>query len=268
MKKIFTKLLVLLVAVASGMALTGCGKDNPQNNEPENAQDLIGKWKLVSYDVEYKNGNDVEKNTVPLLYSLIWEFTDDGKVIQTMEEEGEIYTTIATYTPENNIITTNDDAVMQIKELTSKKLVVERRESDIIDGKQYTITGTYTFEKMNGSGGQEQEGPMQVYTVFDAASGVLTYYCDGKINSRNGDYKEIYNPSMELNELRPNVSKYYEKVKKAVIDPSMKDYPYASMTNLFGSCYCDEDQTWHGLENMTDALRCTLWIWVLSIPPM
>ena len=251
MKKIFTKLLVLLVAVASGMALTGCGKDNPQNNEPENAQDLIGKWKLVSYDVEYKNGNDVEKNTVPLLYSWIWEFTDDGKVIQTMEEEGKIYTTIATYTPENNIITTNDDgAVMQIKELTSKKLVVERRESDIIDGKQYTITGTYTFEKMNGSGGQDPEE--QVYTVFDAASGVLTYYCDGKINSRNGDYKEIYNPSMDLNELRPDVSKYYEKVKKAVIDPSMKDYPYASMTNLFGSCYSDEDQKWHGLENMTE----------------
>ena len=251
MKKIFTKLLVLLVAVASGMALTGCGKDNPQNNEPENAQDLIGKWKLVSYDVEYKNGNDVEKNTVPLLYSWIWEFTDDGKVIQTMEEEGKIYTTIATYTPENNIITTNDDgAVMQIKELTSKKLVVERRESDIIDGKQYTITATYTFEKMNGSGGQDPEE--QVYTVFDAASGVLTYYCDGKINSRNGDYKEIYNPSMDLNELRPDVSKYYEKVKKAVIDPSMKDYPYASMTNLFGSCYSDEDQKWHGLENMTE----------------
>ncbi len=248
MKKIFTKLLVLLVAVASGMALTGCGKDNPQNNEPENAQDLIGKWKLVSYDVEYKNGNDVEKNTVPLLYSWIWEFTDDGKVIQTMEEEGKIYTTIATYTPENNIITTNDDAVMQIKELTSKKLVVERRESDIIDGKQYTITGTYTFEKMNGSGGQDPEE--QVYTVFDAASGVITYYCDGKINSRNGDYKEIYDPSKD--DIRVNVYLYYGDVKKAVIDPSMKDYPYASMTNLFGSCYSDEDQKWHGLENMTE----------------
>ena len=248
MKKIFTKLLVLLVAVASGMALTGCGKDNPQNNEPENAQDLIGKWKLVSYDVEYKNGDDVEKNTVPLLYSWIWEFTDDGKVIQTMEEEGKIYTTIATYTPENNIITTNDDAVMQIKELTSKKLVVERRESDIIDGKQYTITGTYTFEKMNGSGGQDPEE--QVYTVFDAASGVLTYYCDGKINSRNGDYKEIYDPKKD--DIRVNVYLYYGDVKKAVIDPSMKDYPYASMTNLFGSCYSDEDQKWHGLENMTE----------------
>ena len=252
MKKIFTKLLVLLVAVASGMALTGCGKDNPQNNEPENGQDLIGKWKLVSYDVEYKNGNDVEKNTVPLLYSLIWEFTDDGKVIQTMEEEGKIYTTIATYTPENNIITTNDDAVMQIKELTSKKLVVERRESDIIDGKQYTITGTYTFEKMNGSGGQEQEGPMQVYTVFDAASGIMTYYCDGKMNSRPGDYKEIYDPKKD--DIRVNVYLYYGNVKKAVIDPSMKDYPFSSMTNLFGSFYNDNHMggQWYGLENMTE----------------
>ena len=141
MKKIFTKLLVLLVVVASGMVLTGCEKNNQKN--------LIGRWKLVSHDVEYKNGNDVEKSTVPLHYSLIWEFTDDGKVIQTMEEEGEIYTTTATYTPENNIITTNDNAVMQIKELTSKKLVVERSESEIEDGIRYTITTTLTFEKMN-----------------------------------------------------------------------------------------------------------------------
>ena len=257
MKKIFTKLLVLLVAVASGMALTGCGKDNPQNNEPENAQDLIGKWKLVSYDVEYKNGNDVEKNTVPLLYSLIWEFTDDGKVIQTMEEEGEIYTTIATYTPENNIITTNDDAVMQIKELTSKKLVVERRESDIIDGKQYTITGTYTFEKMNGSGGQdpEPEDPVQVYTVFDAATGVLTYYCDNKMNSREGQFKEIYKaPNVEdgMRECSSETRQYYKDVKKVVVDPSMKEYPYPTMESLFGWDMDVETQTFYGYENMTE----------------
>ena len=257
MKKIFTKLLVLLVAVASGMALTGCGKDNPQNNEPEIAQDLIGKWKLVSYDVEYKNGNDVEKNTVPLLYSLIWEFTDDGKVIQTMEEEGEIYTTIATYTPENNIITTNDDAVMQIKELTSKKLVVERRESDIIDGKQYTITGTYTFEKMNGSGGQdpEPEDPVQVYTVFDAATGVLTYYCDNKMNSREGQFKEIYKaPNVEdgSRECSSETRQYYKDVKKVVVDPSMKEYPYPTMESLFGWDMDVETQTFYGYENMTE----------------
>ena len=144
MKKIFTKLLVLLVEVASGMVLTGCEKNNQKN--------LNGRWKLVSYDVEYKNGNDVEKNTVPLHYSLIWEFTSGGTFIQTMEEDGEIYTTSATYAFENNIITTNDDGdVMQmvVKELTSKKLVVERSESEIEDGKLYTITTTRTFEKMN-----------------------------------------------------------------------------------------------------------------------
>ena len=257
MKKIFTKLLVLLVAVASGMALTGCGKDNPQNNEPEIAQDLIGKWKLVSYDVEYKNGNDVEKNKVPILYSLIWECTDDGKVIQTMEEEGEIYTTIATYTPENNIITTNDDAVMQIKELTSKKLVVERRESDIIDGKQYTITGTYTFEKMNGSGGQdpEPEDPVQVYTVFDAATGVLTYYCDNKMNSREGQFKEIYKaPNVEdgSRECSSETRQYYKDVKKVVVDPSMKEYPYPTMESLFGWDMDVETETFYGYENMTE----------------
>ena len=142
MKKIFTKLLVLLVVVASGMVLTGCEKNNQKN--------LNGRWKLVSYDVEYKNGNDVEKNTVPLHYSLIWEFTSGGTFIQTMEEDGEIYTTSATYAFENNIITTNDDVMqMVVKELTSKKLVVERSESEIEDGIRYTITTTLTFEKMN-----------------------------------------------------------------------------------------------------------------------
>lgn len=144
MKKIFTKLLVLLVVVASGMVLTRCEKNNQKN--------LIGRWKLVSHDVEYKNGNDVEKSTVPLHYSMIWEFTVDGTAIQTMEEEGESYTTTASYTFENNIITTNDDGdVMQVvvKELTSKKLVVERSESEIEDGIRYTITTTLTFEKMN-----------------------------------------------------------------------------------------------------------------------
>ena len=138
MKKIFTKLLVLLVVVASGMVLTGCEKNNQKN--------------LVSHDVEYKNGNDVEKSTVPLHYSMIWEFTVDGTAIQTMEEEGESYTTTASYTFENNTITTNDDGdVMQVvvKELTSKKLVVERSESEIEDGIRYTITTTLTFEKMN-----------------------------------------------------------------------------------------------------------------------
>ena len=144
MKKIFTKLLVLLVVVASGMVLTGCEKNNQKN--------LIGRWKLVSHDVEYKNGGDVEKNTVPLQYSMIWEFTADGTAIQTMEEEGEIDTATASYTFGNNIITTNDDGdVMQmvVKELTSKKLVVERSESEIEDGIRYTITTTLTFEKMN-----------------------------------------------------------------------------------------------------------------------
>ena len=66
MKKIFSKLLVLLVAVASGMALTGCGKDNPQNNEPENAQDLIGKWKLVSQVAETKIGDVLTQKETPM----------------------------------------------------------------------------------------------------------------------------------------------------------------------------------------------------------
>ena len=260
MKKIFTKLLVLLVAVASAMGLTGCGKDNPQNNEPENAQDLIGKWKLVSQVAETKIGDVRTQKETPIVAMTI-EFTSDGKLIRTVEEDGKTDSQTGTYVfKDNKILMTDPDKketeTAEVKELTAKKLVLVSVIVEEEDGVQATITFTQTYEKMQGGGQdpEEQEGPMQVYTVFDAASGVLTYYCDGKINSRNGDYKEIYNPSMDLNELRPNVSKYYEKVKKAVIDPSMKDYPYASMTNLFGSFYNDNHMggQWYGLENMTE----------------
>ena len=260
MRKIFSKLLVLLVAVASTMGLTGCGPDNAQNIEPLDEQNLIGKWKLVAKVAEINVGGKVETNNeMPSIVQTL-EFKSDGTLITTEGENDEMDTHTGTYVFKNNkiIITIPEEQVsstIEVKELTSKKLVLVMVETEEQDGVKATVTITDTYEKMNGSGGQdpeEQEGPMQVYTVFDAASGIMTYYCDGKINSRNGDYKEIYDPSKDLNELRPDVSKYYEKVKKAVIDPSMKDYPYASMTNLFGSCYSDEDQKWHGLENMTE----------------
>jgi len=259
MKKIFTKLLVLLVAVASGMALTGCGKDNPQNNEPENAQDLIGKWKLVSQIAETKIGDVRTQKETPIVAMTI-EFMSDGKLIRTVEEGGKTDSQTGTYVfKDNKILMTDPDKketeTAEVKELTAKKLVLVSVIVEEEDGVQATITFTQTYEKMNGSGGQdpeEQEGPMQVYTVFDAASGVMTYYCDGKINSRPGDYKEIYDPKKD--DIRVNVYLYYGNVKKAVIDPSMKDYPYASMTNLFGSFYNDNHMggQWYGLENMTE----------------
>ena len=259
MKKIFTKLLVLLVAAASGMALTGCGKDNPQNIEPFEEQNLIGKWKLVSQIAETKIGDVRTQKETPIVAMTI-EFTSDGKLIRTVEEGGKTDSQTGTYVfKDNKILMTNPDKketeTAEVKELTAKKLVLVSVIVEEEDGVQATITFTQTYEKMNGSGGQdpeEQEGPMQVYTVFDAASGVLTYYCDGKINSRPGDYKEIYDPKKD--DIRVNVYLYYGNVKKAVIDPSMKDYPFSSMTNLFGSFYNDNHMggQWYGLENMTE----------------
>ena len=258
MKKIFTKLLVLLVAVASAMGLTGCGKDNPQNIEPLDAQDLIGKWKLVLQIAETKTGDVRTQEETPIVAMTI-EFTSDGKLIRTVEEGGKTDSQTGTYVlKDNKILVTAPDnkesATYEVKELTAKKLVLVSVVVEEEDGVQATITFTQTYEKMQGGGQdpEEQEGPMQVYTVFDAASGVMTYYCDGKINSRNGDYKEIYNPYKELDDIRVDADKYYNNVKKAVIDPSMKDYPYASMINLFGTIYSNNDFEWHGLENMTE----------------
>ena len=88
MRKIFTKLLVLLVAAASAMGLTGCGKDNPQNNEPFEEQNLIGKWKLVLQIAETKTGDKVQTNPEMPPYVLTLEFKSDGTLISTREEEG------------------------------------------------------------------------------------------------------------------------------------------------------------------------------------
>ena len=104
--------------------------------------------------------------------------------------------------------------------------------------------------------GEEQGGTqtdtLRVYTVFDAASGVMTYYCDNKMNSRAGDYKEIFIPKKDYQTTRLEAYKYYSNVKKVVIDPSMKDYPYTSMCSLFGKVFDAETNGSKGLENMTE----------------
>lgn len=261
MKKIFSKLLVLLVAVASGMALTGCGPDNPQNNEPENAQDLIGKWKLVSQIAETKTGDVQTQEEMPIVAMTI-EFTSDGKLIRTVEEGGKTDSQTGTYVlKDNKILVTAPDnkesATYEVKELTAKKLVLVSVVVEEEDGVQATITFTQTYEKMQGGGQdpEEQEGPMQVYTVFDAASGVLTYYCDDKMNSREGQFKEIYkaeNVEDGSRESSSETRQYYKDVKKVVVDPSMKEYPYPTMESLFGMQMDVETQTYYGYENMTE----------------
>ena len=146
MKKIFTKLLVLLV-VASGMVLTGCEKNNQKN--------LIGKWKLVSVSQEIKIGDQVVKSGTGMLpYSLIYVFNSDGTLVQITDYgEGEVSVT-GLYTLDNNKLILRDPTVpgsliLEVKELTAKKLVLTNVETETEEGKIATITSSQEFEKMN-----------------------------------------------------------------------------------------------------------------------
>ena len=67
---------------------------------------------------------------------------------------------------------------------------------------------------------------MEVYTEFVAETGTLTYYYDGKINSRSG-VTEVYDPNAT------RFSGYKNDVQKAVIDPSMQDASLTSTKAMF-----------------------------------
>jgi len=92
-----------------------------------------------------------------------------------------------------------------------------------------------------------------VYTVYDKTTHVMTYYYDNKMESRKGDnfIVEEYNPNLNPYYTRFEAYTYYREVEKAVVDVSMKNYPYTSMYNLFGYCrdFVTDDAV--GLEKMT-----------------
>ena len=102
--------------------------------------------------------------------------------------------------------------------------------------------------------GNTPSDPKPVYTVYDKTTHVMTYYCDDRMESRTGDnfIVEEYNPNMDFHENRIEAYTYYPEVLKVVIDDSMKDYPYTSMQNIFGSCYIPESNDERvGLKSMT-----------------
>lgn len=70
----------------------------------------------------------------------------------------------------------------------------------------------------------------EVYTLFDAGTGTLTYYCDNIYAGRKamGDIVELYDPADIA-----RFEGYNTKVKKAVIDESMKDTLLTSMKSMF-----------------------------------
>ncbi len=70
----------------------------------------------------------------------------------------------------------------------------------------------------------------EIYTVFDDKTKTLTYYCDGARQSRPG-ITEVYDPVGEPDAKR--FKEYHQLVKKAKIDPSMKNARLTSMANMF-----------------------------------
>ena len=102
--------------------------------------------------------------------------------------------------------------------------------------------------------GNTPSDPKPVYTVYDKTTHVMTYYCDDRMESHKGDnfIVEEYNPNLNPSNTRLEAHTYYPNVLKVVIDPSMKNYPYTSMQNIFGSYYIPgSNDEWVGLKSMT-----------------
>ena len=88
----------------------------------------------------------------------------------------------------------------------------------------------------------------KVYTVFDVATQTLTYHYDNKYYL-NDPYYEFYNPVNDPDAVR--FTGYYNKVTKAVIDPSMKDAALTSMENLFFGGGNPETFSFYSLSKLT-----------------
>ena len=90
---------------------------------------------------------------------------------------------------------------------------------------------TIEYARPDGVGGPGYfTNVAETYTVFDEATGTLTYYYDGIRASRNG-ICEFYTPEEGYDIVR--FEGYADKVKKAVIDYSFKAAPLTSLANMF-----------------------------------
>jgi len=87
-----------------------------------------------------------------------------------------------------------------------------------------------------------------VYTEFDEATSTLTYYYDNKRDERKG-VTELYDPVENSSAVR--FTGYYDKVVKAVIDPSMKSAPLTSTRGMFYGNMNSETLKIQSLRNMT-----------------
>ena len=97
----------------------------------------------------------------------------------------------------------------------------------------------------------------KVYTVFDEATQTLTYRYDNSYYLSNPNH-ELYDPMGSPYAIR--FTEYHDQVKKAVIDPSMKDAPLTSMSKMFYGGYRGKNinlsamTTIEGLENLNTAI--------------
>ena len=89
----------------------------------------------------------------------------------------------------------------------------------------------------------------EVYTEFVEETGTLTYYYDTQRASRSG-VKELYDPSSTYED-NVRFKDYYDKVTKAIIDPSMKNAPITSFKNMFYGGIDTETFTLYVPQNMT-----------------
>ena len=93
----------------------------------------------------------------------------------------------------------------------------------------------------------------EIYTVFEESPGTLTYYYDMDRTKHEG-VTERYDPSTYPESW--HFRGYTEKVKKVVIDPSMKDAPLIKMDGMFCGFHDYKDDplyaltTIEGLENL------------------
>jgi surface protein len=96
-----------------------------------------------------------------------------------------------------------------------------------------------------------------VYTVFDEATGTLTYRYDDQFDVGN-PYVEFYDPVNAPSAVR--FTDYNKKVQKAVIDPSMKNANLTSLNSMFyggagptGINALSKMKSIEGLENLNTA---------------
>lgn len=117
-------------------SMSNCSNDKDDNESNNNTQSIIGSWEVIS--VTDTNGNSVIE--VGSNYSCVYNNYENGECVVYGIRNGSSFSNKGTflYTPGSNlyaIFFDNKSETMIVKELTSKKLVIQT-EADYI----FTLT--------------------------------------------------------------------------------------------------------------------------------